>query len=203
MKAEFAGSIDLIGSGEVKKTVLLSSSEATKVMKAPTRISLNMLSFEPPVQQYNKSDIPIAVLVEGEFESVYKNRLTPNILDSKQIKFKEKSQITQQLIISDGDIIRNEFSEASNQFFALGFDKYTKQMYGNKSFFINSINYLVDESGLILSNNKSFKIRLLDTQTIKESRVTIQVITTILPIVLTVIIGLILHAIRKRKYTVR
>ena len=203
VKAEFAGSIDLIGSGELKKTVLLASSDATKVMKAPTRISLNMLSFEPPVQQYNKSDIPIAVLVEGEFESVYKNRLTPNILDSKQIQFKEKSEMTQQLFISDGDIIRNEFSEASNQFFALGFDKYTKQMYGNKSFFINSINYMVDESGLILSNNKSFKIRLLDTQTIKESRVTIQVITTILPIVLTVIIGLVLHAIRKRKYTVR
>ena len=130
-----------------------------------------------------------------------KNRLTPNITQSKQIKFKEKSDSTQQLFISDGDLIKNEFDEQSNQFFALGFDKYTKQIYGNKSFFLNALNYMVDESGLILSNNKSFKIRLLDTQEIKENRIQIQLITTLAPIVLTILIGLILHTIRKKKYT--
>lgn len=201
VKGEFINSIDIVGSGDLKKTILLSTSETTKIVKAPTRVSLNMLSYEPPVQQYNKKDIPVAILVEGEFESVYKNRLTPNISKSKQIKFKEKSDSTQQLFIADGDLIKNEYSEASNQFFALGFDKYTKQIYGNKAFFTNAINYMVDESGLILSNNKSFKIRLLNTQLIKESRIQIQLITTLLPILLTVIIGLILHAIRKRRYT--
>ena len=160
-----------------------------------------MLSFEPPVEQYNKKDIPLAVLVEGEFESVFKNRLTPNITQSRQIKFKEKSEATQQLFISDGDLIKNEFDEASNQFFALGFDKYTKQIYGNKAFFINAVNYMVDESGLILSNNKSFKIRLLNTQKIKENRISIQLITTLIPILLTVLIGLISHTIRKKRYT--
>jgi len=201
VKAEFMSSIDLVGKSDLKKTVLLSTSETTKIVKAPTRVSLNMLSFEPPIQQYNKKNIPLAVLVEGEFESVYKNRLTPNITESKQIKFKEKSDSTQQLFISDGDLIKNRFDEKSNQFFALGFDKYTKQIYGNKAFFINAINYMVDESGLILSNNKSFKIRLLNTQKIKEDRIQIQLITTLVPILLTVLIGLILHAIRKKKYT--
>ena len=201
VKAEFMGSLDLVGKSKLKKTVLLSTSETTKIVKSPTRVSLNMLSFEPPIQQYNKKDIPLAVLVEGEFESVYKNRLTPNITKSTQIKFKEKSDSTQQLFISDGDLIKNEFDEAKNQFFALGFDKYTKQTYGNKAFFINAINYMVDESGLILSNNKSFKIRLLNTQKIKEDRVQIQLITTLIPILLTVLFGLILHSIRKRRYT--
>jgi ABC-2 type transport system permease protein len=201
VKAEFMSSIDLVGKSDLKKTVLLSTSETTKIVKAPTRVSLNMLSFEPPIQQYNKKNVPLAVLVEGEFESVYKNRLTPNITESKQIKFKEKSDSTQQLFISDGDLIKNRFDEKSNQFFALGFDKYTKQIYGNKAFFINAINYMVDESGLILSNNKSFKIRLLNTQKIKEDRIQIQLITTLVPILLTVLIGLILHAIRKKKYT--
>ena len=201
VKAEFMNSIDLVGSGDLKKTVLLSTSETTKIVKSPTRVSLNMLSFEPPVEQYNKKDIPLAVLVEGEFESVFKNRLTPNITQSRQIKFKEKSEATQQLFISDGDLIKNEFDEASNQFFALGFDKYTKQIYGNKAFFINAVNYMVDESGLILSNNKSFKIRLLNTQQIKENRISIQLITTLIPILLTVLIGLISHTIRKKRYT--
>ena len=201
VKGEFMGSIDLVGNSDLKKTVLLSTSETTKIVKSPTRVSLNMLSFEPPVQQYNKKKIPVALLVEGNFESVYKNRLTPNITRSKQIKFKEKSDSTQQLFISDGDLIKNEFDEESNQFFALGFDKYTKQVYGNKSFFLNALNYMVDESGLILSNNKSFKIRLLDTQAIKEHRTRIQLITTLAPILLTILIGLILQTIRKKKYT--
>jgi len=201
VKAEFMSSIDLVGKSNLTKTVLLSTSATTKIVKSPTRVSLNMLSFDPPVQQYNKKDIPLAVLVEGEFESVFKNRLTPNILESKQIKFKEKSDSTQQLFISDGDLIKNEFNQESNQFFALGFDKYTKQIYGNKAFFTNAINYMVDESGLILSNNKSFKIRLLNAQKIKEDRVQIQLITTLIPILLTVLFGLILHTIRKRRYT--
>lgn len=201
VKAEFMSSLDLVGKSNLKKTVLLSTSETTKIVKSPTRVSLNMLGFEPPVEQYNKKDIPLAVLVEGEFESIYANRLTPNISKSRQIKFKEISDSTQQLFISDGGLIKNEFNEASNQFFALGFDKYTKQVYGNKSFFLNAVNYMVDESGLILSNNKSFKIRLLDAQVIKQNRISIQLITTLVPVLLTILIGLILHTIRKRKYT--
>lgn len=201
VKGEFVNSIDLIGSGDLEKTVILSTSEATKIVKAPTRVSLNMLSFTPPVEQYNKKDVPIAVLVEGEFKSVYKNRLTPNILNSKQIKYKEKSKPTQQLFIADGDLIKNEYSETNNQYFALGYDKYTKQVYGNKAFFLNAINYMVDESGLILSNNKSFKIRLLNAQLVKEKKIQIQLITTLAPILFTIIVGLILHSIRRRKYT--
>lgn len=203
VKGEFISSIDTVGkSGELKKTVLLSSSDKTKTVRAPTRISLNMLSYKPPVHQYSKKDIPVAVLVAGEFESVFTNRLTPNISNSAQIKFKEKSEPTQQLFISDGDLIRNRYSEASNQFYALGFDKYTKQIYGNKSFFLNAVNFMVDESGLILSNNKSFKIRLLDTQLIEKHSVSIQLLNTLAPVVLTILIGLLLHYLRKRKYTV-
>jgi len=202
VKVEFASSIDLIGSGDLKKTVVLSTSENTKIVKAPTRVSLNMLSYEPPVVQFSKKNIPIGVLVEGEFESVFKGRLTPNILDSDQIKFKEKSKSTQQLFISDGNAIRNRFNTTSNEFYALGYDQYTKQIYGNKSFFVNAINYMVDDTDLILSNNKSFKIRLLNTQLIDQKRNLIQLITTALPILFIVIIGFILHYIRKRKYTV-
>ncbi len=202
VKAEFSNSIDLVGSKKLKKTVVLSSSENTKLVKAPTRVSLNMLSFEPPVEQYAKKNIPIGVLVEGEFESIYANRLPPNILNSSEIQFKEKSPKTQQLFIADGDLIRNNFNAASNEFYALGFDKYTKQIYGNKEFFINAINYMVDDSGLILSNTKSFKIRLLNTQLIDENKFVIQFINTVIPVVLIILIGLLLHILRKRKYTV-
>ena len=202
VKADFASSIDLVGSGNLKKTVVLSTSESTKLVKAPTRVSLNMLSYEPQPAQFSKKNVPIAVLVEGEFESVFSNRLTPYITNSEQIKFKEKSDTTQQLFIADGDLIRNRYNESTNEFYTLGFDQYSKQVYGNKNFFINAVNYMVDESGLILSNNKSFKIRLLNMELVKSNRLALQLINTIVPVLLIVIIGLILHYIRKRKYTV-
>ena len=202
VKSEFGSSIDTVGSG-LKKSIILSTSEFTKIVKAPTRVSLNMLSFKPQPAQYSKKNVPMGVLVEGEFTSNFKDRLTPNITNSAQIKFKEKSDTTKQLFISDGDIIRNDFNINTNEFYTLGFDKFSKQIYGNKSFFLNAINYLVDDSHLILSNNKSFKIRLLNTQIIDEKRTLIQFINTALPILLIIIIGFILHYTRKRKYTVK
>lgn len=203
VRARFANSIDLVGNDNLKKTVVLSSSEYTKLVKAPTRISLNMLSYEPPTEQFTKKNVPIGVLVEGEFESVYKNRLTPQVSNSGEIQFKEKSEKTQMLFISDGDLIRNDYNKETNEYYALGYDKYTKQTYANKDFIMNAINYMVDESGLILSNTKSFKIRLLNAQKVEKNKTVIQAINTILPVLLIILIGLILNIIRKRKYTVK
>tara|TARA_R110002096_G_scaffold136909_8_gene289879 strand:+ start:15781 stop:17520 length:1740 start_codon:yes stop_codon:yes gene_type:complete len=202
VKVEFANSIELVGNNSLKKTVILSTSDNTKLVKAPTRVSLNMLSYTPPVEQFKQKNIPIAVLVEGEFESVFANRLPPNIINAAELQYKNKSPVTQQLFISDGSVIRNRFNEKTNEFYALGFDQFTKQVYGNKAFFLNAVNYMVDDTGLILSNNKSFKIRLMNGQKIDQNRILIQVLNTAVPIALIILIGLILFYLRKRKYTV-
>jgi ABC-2 type transport system permease protein len=201
VKAEFASSIDLVGNDDLKKTVILSTSPYSKVLKLPSRVSLNMLSFEPPKDQFTKKNVPLGVLIEGEFESIYQNRLTSNIYKAGEIQFKEKSPKTQMVFLSDGELIRNEYNEQNNQYYALGFDKYTKQFYGNKDFFMNILSYLLDDSGLILSKTKSFKIRLLNTQIIQQKRLLIQLINTLSPIALIILIGVIIHFVRKKKYT--
>lgn len=201
VKAEFASSIDLVGNDKLKKTVILSTSPYSKVLKLPSRVSLNMLSFEPPKDQFTKKNVPLGVLIEGEFESIYQNRLTSKIYQAGEIQFKEKSPKTQMVFLSDGELIRNEYNEQNNQYYALGFDKYTKQFYGNKDFFMNILSYLLDDSGLILSKTKSFKIRLLNTQIIQQKRLLIQLINTLSPIALIILIGVVMHFIRKKKYT--
>lgn len=203
VRAQFANSIDLVGNNSLKKTVVLSTSDKTKLVKAPTRISLNMVSFNPPEEQFTKKNVPIAVLVEGEFTSVFDNRLPPNIINAGEIKYKNKSPETQMLFISDADLIRNRYSPRTNEYYALGFDQYTKQLYGNKDFFINAMHYLLDDSGIIVSNTKSFKIRLLNSDLVEHNRLLIQVLNTALPITLIILIGLILHFIRKKKYTLK
>lgn len=203
VRAQFANSIDLVGDKSLQKTVILSTSENTKLVKAPTRISLNMVSFDPPKDQFTKKNVPIAVLVEGEFTSTFDNRLPPNITNASEIKYINKSPKTQMLFISDADLIRNRYNPRSNEYYALGFDQYTKQVYGNKDFFINAMHYLLDDSGIIVSNTKSFKIRLLNSELIEHNRLLIQIINTALPIALVIIIGFILNFIRKKKYTVK
>lgn len=203
VRAQFANSIDLVGNNSLKKTVVLSTSDKTKLVKAPTRISLNMVSFNPPEEQFTKKNVPIAVLVEGEFTSVFDNRLPPNITNAGEIKYKNKSPETQMLFISDADLIRNRYNPRTNEYYALGFDQYTKQLYGNKNFFINAMHYLLDDSGIIVSNTKSFKIRLLNNDLVEHNRLLIQVLNTAVPIALIILIGLILHFIRKKKYTLK
>ncbi|KAA3652465.1 MAG: gliding motility-associated ABC transporter substrate-binding protein GldG, partial [Bacteroidetes bacterium] len=116
VKLQFANSIDLVGSDQgLKKTIVLSSSEYTKLVKAPTRISLNMLSFNPPQEQYKIKHVPVGVLVEGQFESVFKNRLTPNVTNAGEIQYREISEPTQQLFISDASLIRNDYNTKTNE----------------------------------------------------------------------------------------
>ena len=201
VRAEFCSSIDMVGSKALKKTVILSSSDKTKLVKAPTRVSLNMLSFEPPVEQFKRQDVPIAVLVEGAFSSNFANRISANLYSAGEIKYREEGKESMQLFIADGDLIKNRFNPETNEYYALGMDKYTQQVYGNKNFFLNAVNYMLDESGLILSNNKSFKLRLLNSTEIAQNRLSIQLLNTALPIGLILIFGLVFQFIRKRKYT--
>ena len=160
-----------------------------------------MLSYEPPIDQFKKKDLPIGVLVEGVFKSIYANRMTPNMYTSGEINYKDVSKETMQLFIADGDLIRNRYNPESNEFYALGMDKYTQQVYGNKDFFLNAVNYMLDESGLILSNTKSFKIRLLNREFIAQNRLMLQLLNTAVPIAIVVIFGLVFGFIRKRKYS--
>ncbi len=203
VRAQFCSSIDMVGSDALKKTVVLSSSDKTKLVKAPTRVSLNMLSFEPPVEQFKKKDVPIGVLVEGEFTSIFAHRMARRMYESGEINYKEKGRKSMQLFIADGDLIKNRYNQETNEYYALGMDKYTQQVYGNKEFFLNAVNYMLDESGLILSNTKSFKLRLLNSTMIDQNRFMIQLLNTALPIGLILVFGIVFHFIRRRIYTIK
>ena len=98
------------------------------------------------------------MLLEGEFESVFKNRILPK----NNIKFITKSKKTQLIVVSDGDIIKNRVSK-NGDIFPLGFDRFIKYTYpGNKKFIMNSIHYLCDDIGLTKLKSKELKLRLLD-----------------------------------------
>ena len=200
IKAEFVSSIDTIRVQGVRKTILLQTSPYSRVVKTPALITLSILQSEPDERLYAGPRQNIAVLLEGEFKSVYKNRIPPEIQSDKDIGFLEKSEPTAMIVISDGDIAKNQFHFSQGYPLPLGYDQYTGETFGNKDFLLNALDYLTDESGLIEIRSRELKLRLLDSTKVSEQRLQWQLINTLVPVLLIALFGVLQYLYRKRKY---
>ena len=83
----------------------------------------------------------------------------------------------------------------------LGYDQYTQNTYGNKAFIENAISYLVDGESLIEIRSREFKIRLLDPDKKVRQRLRWQMVNVFVPTGLVIVLGLVMAAIRKKKYS--
>jgi len=208
VKGEFTSTIDTVGHNpNVKKTILLTTSKYTRILNVPVQVSLSIASMEPDLRLFAYSYVPVGVLLEGKFESAFKNRLTPESQKdmSEKLGFKTESKPTKMIVISDGDMIKNQISRVRGKIvpFPLGYDRYTRQTYGNKEFFLNAINYLLDDVGLLNVRARDIKLRLLDKEFLSKTLLYIQLFNVVLPIVLLIIFGIIYSIIVKKKYTVK
>jgi ABC-2 type transport system permease protein len=194
VKYDFASPIDTLKNG-VDKSILLQSSPRSKLEGAPATISLAKVTEAPDEASFNSGSQNLAVLLEGEFTSVYDKRVLP----FKVNDFKSKSTSTKMVIISDGDVIKNEV--VRNRPKELGFDEMTGKAFGNKEFLLNTINYLLDDNGLINIRAKEITIAFLDSEKIKDSKGKWQFINIALPLVLLGLFGFAFNYFRKKKYT--
>lgn len=196
---DFPGTLDTVQSIGLRKTSLLASSKYTRVSKSPALIDLQIMDKPPDARLYNLPPKMAAVLVEGEFTSLFANRVPPQ-LDS--IGFADKSVKTAQIFISDGDIIKNQLHYSKGYPLPLGLDQFTRQRFGNKDFILNALNYLIDESGLISIRSREIKLRLLDKNRMDKQMILIKTFNVIVPILIIVILGILLQWRRKKKYTI-
>ncbi len=193
VKFEWANPIDILGN-DIKKTVLLSSSPQSKIEGTPREISLKLLNTRPDLSTYSAGELPMAVLLEGKFKSVYKNRVKPFDLDNPI----DNGVSTKMIVISDGDVIKNQLQKG--QPLELGFDRFTGNTYGNKEFLLNSVNYLLDDSGLIDIRSKEISIAFLDSEKIAQEREKWQIINLLIPLLLLGIGAFIFTYFRKKRY---
>ncbi|WP_157209131.1 gliding motility-associated ABC transporter substrate-binding protein GldG [Mariniflexile maritimum] len=194
VKFDFANQIDTL-KNSIKKTILLESAPLSKLEGTPREISLEVVTQELDPASFNKGNQNLAVLLEGQFPSVYSNRVKPFKL-KKEIT---KSIPTKMIVIADGDVIKNEVYRNSPQ--ELGFDKWTGQTYGNKEFLLNAVNYLLDDNGLINIRSKKIAVTFLDQEKIASEKTKWQLINILLPLVLLAIFGVLFNYFRKKKYT--
>lgn len=195
IKFEFSSPIELL-KNDVKKTVLLSSSEYSKTIGTPAPISLSSITEETTPEEYaGKGLLPVAVMMEGKFNSAYQNRVLPFADKTFQSVGKE----TKMIVISDGDVIKNQLDKGMP--LELGFDKWTNQLYGNKEFLLNCVNYLLDDNGLINIRSKDVDLPLLNKEEVYANYTSAQLITVGLPILILAIFGFLFTYLRKKRYS--
>ncbi|PKP24371.1 MAG: gliding motility-associated ABC transporter substrate-binding protein GldG [Bacteroidetes bacterium HGW-Bacteroidetes-2] len=201
VKFDYANAIDTLDNA-IKKTILLSTSPITRLIGTPAEITLNEIENNlktvntgPNMDLFSAGELPLAVLLEGNFTSVYRNRVKPFAIPNTLDEGKESKMV----IISDGDVIKNQMQ--GNRPIELGFDKWTNTRYGNKDFLLNTVNYLLDDIGLINIRTKEISIAFLDPQKVIQERTKWQVLNLLLPIVLLAIFGFVFNFLRKKKYT--
>ena len=194
VRFQFANSIDTLKNG-VKKTVLLASSPFSKADGTPREINLRIDPNNQNKEAYKHGNIPLAVLLEGEFNSVYKDRIRPINLKEKF----DRSKPTKMLVVADGDIIKNDIDSKNNIPLELGFDKWTSKYYDNKSFLQNALNYLLDDTEFLSLRNKKVQLAFLDKQKVAESVSSWQIKVFVYPLLLLILVMLsVLYFYRKK-----
>ena len=194
VRFQFANSIDTLKNG-VKKTVLLASSPFSKADGTPREINLRFDPNNQNKEAYKHGNIPLAVLLEGEFNSVYKDRIRPINLKEKS----DRSKPTKMLVVADGDIIKNDIDSKNNIPLELGFDKWTSKYYDNKSFLQNALNYLLDDTEFLSLRNKKVQLAFLDKQKVAESASSWQIKVFVYPLLLLILVMLsVLYFYRKK-----
>ena len=196
IKFEFASPIEIL-KNDINKIVLLASSEYSKTIGTPSPISLDMVTEETTPEEYEgKGMLPVAVLMEGKFNSMYQNRVLP----FKDNSFQATGKDNKMIVISDGDVIKNKLN-TDGEPYELGFDNRVGALYGNKEFLMNCVNYLLDDNGLINIRSKDVDLPLLNKEEVYKNYTMAQMVTVGLPIVILAIFGFLFTFMRKRKYS--
>ena len=206
VKSQFASSLDTLpgSAGEVKKSVLLATSSASRTRDVPLYISMEEISVQPDPALYQDSNLPVGVLLEGSFESFYKNYPVPEGVSPSNWKVLPKSKPTSVFVLADGDIPANEvvFEQGAYRAQPLGYDRYTRQTFGNREFIMNVVNYMTDETGIMELRSREFKLRLLNNELTgqKVQLLKWKLINTLLPLLIVMISGLLIQLIRRRRF---
>ncbi len=201
VRSEFCSGIDIVGDNkQAKYQLLLATSDNTHILGTPTTIDLSQKIKATDKSYFNVGYVPVSVAMEGNFESVFANRMIPKGL-SNVLAVRKQSFKTRQIVVANGNIIRNEIALKDSATIPLGFDRYMNQQFGNKDFIQNAVLYLADDDGWMQLRNREMKLRLLNKQLVSENRLTWQLMNVLFPLCLLLIFGVAYQIVRKRKYT--
>lgn len=203
VRSMFPTTMDTVQSAGIRKTFLLQSSNNSRVLSAPARIDFEFLQIAPDERLFTQRNLPVAVLLEGKFRSLYRGRAPKAFADSLaaygQPFRNEASAEGKMIVISDGDIAMNQVSQFDGPL-PMGTNFFTRYTYANRDFFLNSLDYLVNPSNVLSTRAKEFSLRLLDPRKTEAERSKWQILNIALPVALIILFGFIYQQARKYRY---
>ena len=203
VRALFPTTLDTVEAGGITKTFLLTSSNNARTLNAPAKIDFEFLQIAPEQRLFQQKNVPVAVLLEGAFRSLYTGRVPRAAADSLKAlnrTVKNISDRNKMIVVADGDIAQNQYSQFTGPL-PMGMNVFTRYTYANRDFFTNALEYLVNPSDILQTRSKEYTLRLLDPRRVKEEKTTWQLVNIALPIGLVILFGLVYQQLRKRRYT--
>ncbi len=201
---QFPSSLDTLKTKiATKKTILLASSTKSRLQYVPTELNFEFLRYPVEPEKFNKGSQPVAAIAEGNFSSLFAGRVSAEqmgVLQKLGLNFLDESKPTKMLVVSDGDIARNEYDTRKNALLPLGYNRFENYKFANKDFLLNSVEYLLDQNGIIEARSKEIKLRLLNTTKVKAETSFWRTLNIGLPIVLLLIAGFVTYYLRRKKY---
>lgn len=210
ISSRFVNSIDTVKAVGIKKTFLLQSSANSRKIGTPAIISLDENRNAPEDANFKENGIPVAVLLEGKFRSIFEGRVSKEKADSlvsKGTPYIGRSELEgKMIIVADGDIALNDYSSQQQRILPMGLNKYTlgtsyEYQFANREFILNCIEYMINDKGIMETRSKDFVLRVLDTKKVDEQKLLWQFINIVIPVILVILLGFIYQQIRKKKYS--
>ncbi len=199
VSSTFASPVDVVGGEDgIRKEVLLATSTATRLIPTPAEVDLGDLN--PDMSTFRYQYVPVAVALEGRFPSVFAHRMVPEGIDDSAAgnSVGGHSEVSRQVVVASGSVIRNDIQQGKA--LPAGYDRYSGMQFANRDFLANAVLYLTDEQGLIPLRQKTIALRLLNDRRAHEQRTQMQLFSTITPVALLALIGLMVFLIRRYKY---
>ncbi len=189
---QFVSSIDTL-KNSVSKTVLLASSNRSKRKIPPFLIALEEATkpIKPALYQ-DESEIT-GVLLEGNFPSLFQNRIAPFEWEKTT-----NSRPAKMAIFSDGNMAENQLDKGNP--LELGYDKWTNNLYANKQLLQNTLHFLMGENKRLMLRAKEIRLAFLDQALVAEQKSALQTKVFLFPLLLLGFTGLIFSLLRRRKY---
>ncbi|MCW3462867.1 gliding motility-associated ABC transporter substrate-binding protein GldG [Chitinophaga nivalis] len=203
--SRFVSSLDTIKNESIRKTILLTTSVNSRTVRIPAQVSWDMVRTRPNPREFRQQHVPAAVLLEGHFTSLFRNRQDPVLVSrleqaSKQAFKATSDSSNQMIVVSDGDLIANAVSRKDGPL-QMGINEYNPGFaFANKEFFLNCLEYLSGNNGVMEARNKELTLRLLDAEKVKREKTKWQVICFLVPVGLVLLFAMIFQFIRQRKF---
>jgi ABC-2 type transport system permease protein len=202
--SKFANSIDTVQAHGITKKILLQTSPNANTVSTPALISLEMVKTASDPKSFRQANLPVAVVLEGKFQSLYANRVSVALADSladfyKQPFLKSGEKDARVIVCADGDVVMNDLNGQDP--LPLGFSKDINYTFANAEFLSNCLDYCVNPSGILEARSKDYSLRLLDPEKTEDERTFWQLINIGLPLLVIILCGSVFQYIRKKKYS--